>query len=97
MSTAAANDVGHVQTVCVHKRAKPPGGIMELMDEPFHVCENDIFCLTDAVGGFPSLALSHAHSSPSGVKAYPHVSARWMTKQSRLLLFISEGLDRCRS
>jgi hypothetical protein len=53
---------------------------MEVLDEPFHICQNDIFCLTDAVGGSPSLALSHAHSSPGGMKAYPHVSARLMIK-----------------
>ncbi len=53
---------------------------MELEDEAFHVRQNDIFCLTDAVRCFASLALSHAHSSSGGVKAYPHVSARLMIK-----------------
>ncbi len=53
---------------------------MELLDEPFHICQNDIFCLTDAVRGFPSLALSHAHSSSGGMEAYPHVSAGWVIK-----------------
>ena len=53
---------------------------MKFLDKPLHVRQNDIFYLTYAVGGLPSLALSHAHSSSGGMKAYPHVSARRMIK-----------------
>ena len=53
---------------------------MELKDEPFHVRQNDIFWLTYAVRGFPSLALSHAHSSSGGMKTYPNISVRLMIK-----------------